>query len=168
MKQRVELFGVQAGYRVIAAVWNLAKPLLAEGRRLYIVIQTETRSLKQNSLMWSCLTDLSEQVTWYGRKFTPEGWKDFITGHIEGQDLVPNMDGTGFVMLGRGRSTSDMTIAEMIEVIDRCHAFGALEGVQFRRTSLGRDVPDEVFGDPPPPRLERKKSPQPTEESVTA
>ena len=115
------------------------KPLVDEGHRLTVVIKPETRSLAQNNLMWSCLTDLSTQLQWCGKKMTPEGWKDFITAHIDGQEIVPNMDGTGFVTIGRGKSTSQMTIAEMTEVIERCHAFGTLQGVNWSPTSLGRD-----------------------------
>ena len=115
------------------------KPLVDEGHRLNVVIKPETRSLAQNNLMWSCLTDLSTQLQWCGKKMTPEGWKDFITAHIEGQDIVPNMDGTGFVTIGRGKSTSNMTIAEMTEVIEQCHAFGALQGVKWSPTSTGHD-----------------------------
>ena len=115
------------------------KPLVDEGHRLNVVIKPETRSLAQNNLMWSCLTDLSTQLQWCGKKMTPEGWKDFITAHIEGQDIVPNMDGTGFVTIGRGKSTSQMTIAEMTEVIEQCHAFGTLQGVKWSPTSTGHD-----------------------------
>ena len=115
------------------------KPLVDEGHRLNVVIKPETRSLAQNNLMWSCLTDLSTQLQWCGKKMTPEGWKDFITAHIEGQDIVPNMDGTGFVTIGRGKSTSNMTIAEMTEVIEQCHAFGTLQGVKWSPTSTGHD-----------------------------
>ena len=115
------------------------KPLVDEGHRLNVVIKPETRSLAQNNLMWSCLTDLSTQLQWCGKKMTPEGWKDFITAHIDGQDIVPNMDGTGFVTIGRGKSTSQMTIKEMTEVIELCHAFGALQGVKWSPTSTGHD-----------------------------
>ena len=115
------------------------KPLVDEGHRLNVVIKPETRSLAQNNLMWSCLTDLSTQLQWCGKKMTPEGWKDFITAHIDGQDIVPNMDGTGFVTIGRGKSTSQMTIKEMTEVIELCHAFGADKNVKWSKTSIGRD-----------------------------
>lgn len=115
------------------------KPLVDEGHRLNVVIKPETRSLAQNNLMWSCLTDLSTQLQWCGKKMTPEGWKDFITAHIDGQEIVPNMDGTGFVTIGRGKSTSNMTIAEMTEVIEQCHAFGTLQGVKWSPTSTGHD-----------------------------
>lgn len=121
-------------------VLDWIKAMTLAGHRLVLSIRTETRSTKQNAMMWSCLTDLSNQVTWFGKKLTKEGWKDFITGHLDGQDLVPNMDGTGFISIQRGRSTSAMTIREMVAVIDLCHAFGADQGVKWSPTSLGREA----------------------------
>jgi NinB protein len=132
---------VQA-YKELTGAWLWAKAMLVAGHRVYIEFKTETRSLAQNDLMWACLTDLSKQVKWFGKNLTPEGWKDFITGHLEGQDLVPNMDGTGFISIGRGKSTSKMTIKEMTAVIDLCHAFGSQNDVNWSPTSLGREVMD--------------------------
>lgn len=125
------------GYQELLRAWHWAKAMLTAGHRLVLTLRKETRSIKQNDLMWSCLTDLSAQVKWFGKHLTKEGWKDFITAHLSGQELVPNMDGTGFVALTTGSRTSDMTIAEMTAVIDLCHAFGAEQGVQWSPTSLG-------------------------------
>jgi hypothetical protein len=133
------LWNAQQGYQELLKAWTWAKAMLTAGHRLTLILRKETRSVRQNRLMWSCLTDLSKQVKWFGKYLTPEGWKDFITGHLNGQELVPNMDGTGFISLTKGRSTSDMTIAEMTAVIDLCHAFGAEQGVAWSKTSLGRD-----------------------------
>lgn len=127
--------------------WRWIKAMLFSGRRVLLEARTETRSAKQNRVMWSCLTDLSKQVTWFGKKLTKEGWKDFITGHLDGQDLVPNMDGTGFISIQRGRSTSQMTIKEMIAVIDLCHAFGSDKGVIWSVTSLGINDVDPDTGE---------------------
>lgn len=127
------------GWKEITRAWAWAKALLMAGHRVKLVLRRETRTLKQNQMMWSCLGDLSKQVTWFGKRMTPEGWKDWITGHLNGQELHPNMDGTGFISVTGGRSTSDMTIKELIAVIDLCHAFGAEQGVKWSATSLGRD-----------------------------
>lgn len=148
MTERIHLTlkDAQSAATELARAWQWIKSMLMAGHRLSLTVRRETRSLAQNSLMWSCLTDLSEQVKWDGsRRLTPEGWKDYLTAHLSGQDLVPNMDGTGFVAIGRGKSTSDMTIAEMTAVIDLAHAFGDGRGVRWRRTSLGREVPDEAM-----------------------
>lgn len=123
----------------MTALWGWITSKTLAGHRVHVVAKTETRTIKQNKMMWSCLTDLSKQVQWFGKRMTPEGWKNWITGHLNGQELHPNMDGTGFISVTKGSSTSDMTIPEMIAVIDLCHAFGADKGIQWSKTSLGRD-----------------------------
>ncbi len=115
---------------------------LSAGHRVELIAKTETRTVKQNKVMWSCLTDLSKQVTWFGKNMTPLGWKNWITGHLNGQELHPNMDGTGFISVTKGTSTSDMTIPEMIAVIELCHAFGSDQGVVWSKTSLGLNAED--------------------------
>lgn len=142
MSERISLtlFSPTQAAREMVRVLDWIKAMTFAGHRLVLSIRTETRSAKQNAMMWSCLADLSKHVTWFGKKLTKEGWKDFITGHLDGQDLVPNMDGTGFISIQRGRSTSTMTIREMVAVIDLCHAFGADQGVKWSPTSLGREA----------------------------
>lgn len=143
----IRLWGVTQAAKDLPDAWQWIKAMLFAGHRLLLEVKTETRSAKQNRVMWSCLADLSEQVTWFGKKLKKEGWKDFITGHLDGQDLVPNMDGTGFISIQRGRSTSQMTIKEMIAVIDLCHAFGADKGVVWSVTSLGQNEVDQETGE---------------------
>ena len=148
MRERAYITDARRGHATFAAMWQCAKGWLTDGKGVHVEIKTDSRSLEQNRLMWSCLNDLSRQVVWGGKKFQPEGWKDFITAHLDGQDVVPNMDGTGFVAITAGTSTSDMTIAEMVAVIDLCHAFGDLRDVQWSKTSLGRDWPDDAIQAP--------------------
>jgi hypothetical protein len=88
----------------------------------------QTRTTEQNRLMWAVLTDISEQVEWYGQKLSKEEWKDVLTAALKRQRVVPAIDG-GFIVLGAG--TSRMTIAEMTELIELAMAFGAEKGVVF-------------------------------------
>jgi hypothetical protein len=78
--------------------------------------------------MWSVLTDISEQVEWYGRYLSKEEWKDVLTASLRRQKVVPGLDG-GFVVCGA--ATSRMTISEMTELIELAMAFGAEKGVVF-------------------------------------
>lgn len=148
MKLTVRLINAKAGHAALMALWSQLKPLLEAGRAFVVIVKSDARSEAQNRIMWSCLEDLSEQVIWFDRRLTPKGWKDFITAHLNGQELVPNMDGTGFVALGKGKSTSDMTIAEMVAVVDLSHAFGDDKGVKWRPTSLGRSWPEDTTSKP--------------------
>lgn len=146
MRQTVTLFNPVQGHAELAhVVWPAAKALLQAGHKLTVEIRTDTRTLAQNRLMWSVMHDLSDQVQWCGKRLTPEGWKEWLTGHLVGQELLPNMDGTGFISITGGKSTRQMTLKEMTAVIDLAHAFGAERGVKWSRTSLGRDdTPDEI------------------------
>ena len=141
------LHNPQQAKALLGDMWSWIKAQMMAGNRVNIEAKTQTRSTAQNSLMWSCLTDLSKQVEWFGKRMTPEGWKNWITGHLNGQELHPNMDGTGFISVTRGTSTSGMTIAEMVAVIDLCHAFGADKDVKWSKTSLGRDAIDPETGE---------------------
>jgi hypothetical protein len=106
-----------------------------------------SRSTEQNALMWSCLTDISRQVDWPvdGRmvKMDKEDWKHVFTASLsKALRVAAGIEG-GFVLLGK--STKAMTVGEMSDLITYMHAFGDQRGVRWSRTSLGRDVPDEVF-----------------------
>jgi len=102
---------------------------------VYEVIVRESRtkrSTDQNSLMWKLLTDLSNQVEWYGQKLQPEDWKCIMTAGLKKFKVVPDMDGTGFVSIGA--YTSKMSVKEMNELITLIEAFGAERGVKFTTT----------------------------------
>ena len=118
----------QAHTAMTAQLWPMLKAMLTAGHRMVMEIKPVTRSLEQNAKMWAVLTDISEQVNWYGHKLTPDEWKHALSSTLRKQRVVPGIDG-GFVVLGL--STSQMTIAEMSEMIELAHAFGADQGVHF-------------------------------------
>jgi hypothetical protein len=88
------------------------------------------RSLPQNDRMWAMLTDVAAQVKWHGLKLNPDDWKLIFLDALKREvRMVPNLDGNGFVSLGR--SSSDLSKAEMTDLIDLIHAFGANHDVVF-------------------------------------
>lgn len=137
MRHSALLANDSQGHTALKAAWDWAKPLLLAGHRIHVSMATETRSVAQNALMWSCLSDVARQVEWHGQKLDEEAWKDMATAALKRQRVVPGIDG-GFVVLGQ--RTSKMTIAEMTALIDFLHAFGDERGVRWSQTSLGRDV----------------------------
>ena len=94
-----------------------------------VTVKPPTRSLEQNALLWSCLNDIASQVVWHGRKLDSTSWKHIFTSSLKRQDVVPNLDGTGFVVLGQ--STSKMTKAEMSDLLELIQAFGAQHNVHW-------------------------------------
>ena len=99
-----------------------------------ITLGRETRSTDQNSKLWPMLTDISKQVEWYGMKHSPEVWKDLITGTFRKCLILPNLDGTGFVMCGL--STRKMAKADFCDMIEYIYFFGAEKNVKWSEKSL--------------------------------
>lgn len=95
-----------------------------------VTISEPTRSLEQNALLWPLLEEVSRQVEWYGKKLSPESWKHVFSASIRKLDVVPNLEGTGFVTLGQ--STSQMSKREFSDLIETIYAFGAQRGVEFK------------------------------------
>lgn len=74
------------------------------------------------------LTEVSNQVEWYGRKLTPEAWKCVFSASLKKQDVVPGLHGD-FVVIGQ--STSQMSVREMSDLMELMSAFGAEHNVRF-------------------------------------
>lgn len=110
---------------------------VADAPEGYVVtIKPATRSTEQNAAMWAALHDVSRQVEWYGRKLEPEDWKHVFSASLRRLQVVPNLDGTGFVALGL--STSRMTKRELSDMLDLIHAFGAERGVEWSDPAMRR------------------------------
>jgi len=117
------------GHQVAQTIWKHAKAHLHAGRRMVLELREEKRSDAQNRRLWAMLTEISQQVDWYGKKLTPEDWKHVFSSSLRKLEVVPNLDGTGFVALGT--STSQMTKAEMSDMQTLMEAFGAERCVRF-------------------------------------
>lgn len=88
------------------------------------------RTLPQNDRLWAMLTDVATQLPWHGVKLSPNDWKLLFLDSLKRElRMVPNLDGDGFVTLGR--SSSDLSKAEMTDLIELIGAFGANHGVVF-------------------------------------
>ena len=89
----------------------------------YVVrVEEPTRSLAQNSLLWSLLNQVADKMVWYGEKLSADCWKDMFTASLKKQKVVVGIDG-GFVVCGQ--STSKMTKSELSELTELILAFCA-------------------------------------------
>jgi hypothetical protein len=104
--------------------WASAAPL---GTR--IEFKAARRSNDANALMWARLTEIAQQVVWYGQKLSAEDWKDMLTASLRKARVVPGIDAGTFVPLGM--RTSDMSKEEMTALLDLIDAFAAEHGVTF-------------------------------------
>ncbi len=96
-----------------------------------VTIAEPNRSGEQNALLWAMLHEISERVDWHGRKLSPEDWKHVFSSSLRRLDVVPNLEGTGFVALGL--STSAMSKREFSDLIELINAFAAERGIELER-----------------------------------
>ena len=88
-----------------------------------VTVAEPSRNLEQNAALWAILSEVSEHVVWHGRKLSPEDWKHIFTASLKRMDVVPNLEGTGFVALGL--STSKMSKREFSDLLELVNAFAA-------------------------------------------
>jgi len=101
----------------------------------FVTIEEPRRNLLQNAAIHACLTDISEQFEWHGRKLTVDIWKRlcmaaWLREEGEAPDLVPAIDGNGFDVIYT--RTSKLTVAQASRFLEWVKMFGAQNGVQFQ------------------------------------
>jgi hypothetical protein len=99
-----------------------------------VTIRAPTRSTLQNARLWAMLSDVAVQVEWHGLKLSSHDWKDMFTAALRKARIVPGLDGAGFVALGL--RTSQMTVAEMGDLMTLMEAFGAEKGVVWSEPEM--------------------------------
>lgn len=92
------------------------------------------RSNDANALMWSLLTQISKQLDWCGKKRSAEDWKDLTTAALRHAEFVPGI--TPGTVVPLGMRTSQMSSAEISDLIESLYAFGSERGVKFRELEL--------------------------------
>lgn len=126
-----------------------AKILAAAPYGARVEIKAAKRSIPQNSRFWAALTDIATQVVWYGKKLPPQDWRYIFLDALKRElRVVPNIDGTGFVNLGR--SSSDLTKDEMSQLIELIHAFGAQHNVTFHDSDAAQCAAPSLCTEAPP------------------
>jgi hypothetical protein len=104
-----------------------------------VTFRDAKRTEDQNSKLWAMLTEVAVQMPWHGQKLTAEDWKlIFVAALKQEMRIVPNIDGNGFVNLGR--STSRLSKAEFSDLIEIVNAFAANHDVHFRNDPLADEA----------------------------
>jgi hypothetical protein len=111
--------------RAKAVKWIVMVP---SGTR--VEFKATKRSIPQNDRLWALLTEVAQQVPWHGMKLGAADYKLIFLDALKRElRIVPNLDGTGFVNLGR--SSSDLSKEEMSDLIEIITAWGVSHGVIF-------------------------------------
>lgn len=118
---------------------NAARAIADAPDNYRVEIRPRTRSLDQNAMMWSILTDLSRQVDWMvngvATKLEADEWKDVLSASLTQETRMSQGIRGGIVILGQ--RTSKMSVRQMSELIELALSFGTEKGVRWSPTSLG-------------------------------
>lgn len=101
-----------------------------------VEIKPVTRNLDQNAKLWAMLANVSKQVSYYGKTLSTEDWKSLFTGSLRGFELMPSIEGDGYVMLGE--TTSNMSKKRFTELIEMIYSFGAENQVVWSEDCNGK------------------------------
>lgn len=95
-----------------------------------IEFKASKRTLPQNDRMWAMLSDIATQKTHCGNRYTPDQWKCLMM-HACGREVqfIPSLDGATFIPWGQ--RSSDLSKAEMSELIEFMFMWGAQNGIVF-------------------------------------
>ena len=103
-----------------------------------VTISEPTRNLEQNAKLWAMLADLARQTDWHGVKLSSEEFKDLLSAGLVKSKVVPNMEGSGFVILGQ--RTSKLSTRQFADLIELVYAFGAERNVRWSEPGLYREA----------------------------
>lgn len=96
-------------------------------------ISPPRRTLDQNSLMWSLLTEISAAKP-EGRELTPDVWKSLFLHSLDhAQRFELALDGKGMVPVGF--RSSKLSKDQMSDLIESIFEYGARHGIQFREAA---------------------------------
>lgn len=107
-----------------------------DGMYVDVKVRRATRSLEQNNRMWSMLDDIRDARIpwrdWQGREMflSSDGWKQVFLASLQGQTLVPGLNGE-LVVLEGGRS-STLEVPQMSDLMTLIEMFAAERGIPLR------------------------------------
>jgi len=100
-----------------------------------VKVEPPLRSTDQNSKMWTMLNDVARAKP-EGRNWSPETWKAAFM-HFLGHQVMfaEGLDGTGPFPLGF--RSSQLSVRQMVDLIDCIYRYGDEHGVEWRETRKG-------------------------------
>ena len=152
---RGKLLDERSGIITIRAAWKKVKVLLEAGKEVTYEF-TDGKTREQERLCHSCYRDLARDALLGEREATAGEWKEslkysFWLGTKDDEDFaddwrgrapvqVPLVDGIGYILTPiESKKFNRRLYAAYITFV---HQVGDARGVQWSKTSLGRDAPD--------------------------
>ena len=129
----IQIHDSKQGVSQMRQLWSTMKEALDGGAALVVSVKLQSRSVEQNSMFHSIISQVSAQAEHAGSKWDAESWKRLLVdayfdekGERVGR-VVPNLTGDGIVQLGE--QTRKFTKLQASEFTEFCMAWAAQNGV---------------------------------------
>lgn len=134
--KKYTMHNAQQGHQLLMDLWQKLKPHLLAGRKLELAISEQKRSLDQNAMIHSILSQIARQAEHVGAKWSVDDWKRLtldLWNRERGEafaNVVPALDNNGIVQLGL--SSRLLTKPEASEYTEFLMAWAAQNGIEIR------------------------------------
>ena len=129
----IQIHNSKQGVSQMRQLWSTMKEALDNGAALVVSVKLQSRSVEQNSMFHSIISQIAVQAEHAGSKWDAESWKRLLVdayfaekGERVGR-VVPNLTGDGIVQLGK--QTRKFTKLQASEFTEFCMAWAAQNGV---------------------------------------
>lgn len=134
----IQIHSRQQGVSQMRQLWSTMKEALDGGAALVVSVKLQSRSVEQNSMFHSIISQIAVQAEHAGSKWDAESWKRLLVdayfaekGERVGR-VVPNLTGDGIVQLGE--QTRKFTKLQASEFTEFCMAWAAQNGVTINES----------------------------------
>lgn len=104
----------------------------------WVTVHDKLRTVAQNDRLHPLIRPIANSLVWHGQKLSVDDWKlVFVDALKHEMRVVPNIDGTGFVPLGR--KTSKLTVGEMADLMTLIEAFAAQHSIDLWQQEKAHD-----------------------------
>ena len=134
----IQIHNSKQGVSQMRQLWSTMKEALDGGAALVVSVKLQSRSVEQNSMFHSIISQIAVQAEHAGSKWDAESWKRLLVdayfaekGERVGR-VVPNLTGDGIVQLGE--QTRKFTKLQASEFTEFCMAWAAQNGVTINES----------------------------------
>jgi len=117
---------------VAAFLKSNARSVWERGKFLRIIITEEEskRTSEANRFYWGVvLTQIADNAWLNGRQYSKDVWHEYLAQSYLPKEEMVLPDGE---IIQRRKSTTELTVAEFAEYIEKCRAYAAVElGIEF-------------------------------------
>lgn len=103
---------------------------ISDGGAEVTVRPVSENTAKQKRMLFGTIDSIRTQTTWYGKVLDKHAWKNMFSACITRQEVVPALDGHGFVVIGG--ETKNLSRRAFADLITVALAFGNERNVKWK------------------------------------